>query len=58
VHLAKSYMDYSHGVRMVSKLMIADDQVMRVEEVIRDKDLFGLVAAVHKPNYPIRYPGL
>lgn len=38
------YVDYSHGIRLISQQMIVDGQPRRVDEVLKDKDLSKLLS--------------
>jgi len=38
------YVDYSHGIRLVSQEMIVDGRPMKFSDVLRDKDLSALVS--------------
>ncbi len=41
---ARSYLDYSHGIRLVRKDMIVDGRSMLVEDVLRDPELAPLIS--------------
>jgi hypothetical protein len=66
-HHADDYEDYSHGIRLLSQHMLVDEgDPKTVFEVLRDKELFGLLTAAsifedsgsrHDPDFPLRYPG-
>src|SRR5262249_34437109 len=38
------YVDYSHGIRLVSQEMIVDGQPMKFRDVLRDKELSALIS--------------
>jgi hypothetical protein len=38
------YVDYSHGIRLVSQEMIVDGRPMRFSDVLRDMELSALVS--------------
>ena len=38
------YVDYSHGIRLMSQRMVVDGQPMRVSEVLMNKDLSVLLS--------------
>jgi hypothetical protein len=38
------YVDYSHGIRLVARDMLVDGRPMRVDDVLRDPDLCGLIS--------------
>jgi hypothetical protein len=39
------YVDYSHGIRLVSRRMIVDERERDLAEVLKDKELSGLVSS-------------
>jgi hypothetical protein len=41
---ADSYVDYSHGVRLLSRLVIVDDHFMTVDELLKDRTLCALLS--------------
>jgi len=49
------YVDYSHGIRLVSPVMTVDGQEMQTEEVLRDSELSSLVSD-EGPIRTVRYP--
>lgn len=51
------YVDYSHGIRLVSENMIVDDTPAKLLDVLRDETKFGLVVGVLNKSFPPRYPG-
>ena len=64
-HHPDTYEDYSHGIRLMSRGMLVDGNPKPVVEVLRDKELFGLLTGASifeasentfDPNYPLRYP--
>jgi len=50
---ADGYMDYSHGVRLLSRLVIVDDRFMTVDELLRDEARCALLS----DEGPIQIPG-
>jgi hypothetical protein len=56
-----TYMDYSHGVRLVSQEMIVDGKPMKLADVLKDKELAPLLLKpLHVMDWkfppPARYP--
>jgi len=51
-----SYMDYSHGLRMVSKTVTVDGQPMQLVDLLKDPELCKLVSGEGRISYP-RYEG-
>src|SRR5665213_285052 len=54
VHL-DSWVDYSHGIRLISPVMVVDGQEMQTEAVLRDPELSKLLSD-EGPVRMIRYP--
>lgn len=53
-HIA-TYADYSHGVRLISKLAFVNGDSSQVDEILRDADLSALLSSegkISKPYYP------
>ena len=40
----KDYVDYSHGVRLVSKKVLVDGKVTSIVNILRDPELFGILS--------------
>ena len=38
------YVDYSHGIRLISRRMMVDGRPMQVADVLRDKELSPLLS--------------
>jgi N-acetyl-anhydromuramyl-L-alanine amidase AmpD/outer membrane protein OmpA-like peptidoglycan-associated protein len=55
-HHPNTYMDYSHGIRLVAQTMLVDSTLENIFDVARDKDKFGLVTDFFDPSFPKRYP--
>lgn len=54
-----SYVDYSHGVRLLSPLMTVEGKDIETEKVFTDADLSGFVSSegpVRQPRYPAPFP--
>ncbi len=53
-HIA-TYADYSHGVRLISKLAFINGDSIQVDEILKDSDLSALLSSegpINKPYYP------
>jgi hypothetical protein len=40
----KDYVDYSHGVRLVSKKVLVDGKVTSIVNILRDPELSGILS--------------
>ncbi len=50
-----SYADYSHGVRLISRLAFLNSDSMRIDSLLQDSDLSTLLSdegVIDKPRYP------
>lgn len=53
-HIAR-YVDYSHGVRLISRTVFLNDKPVTVEDILKDPLLAGLLSnegVIDKPYYP------
>jgi hypothetical protein len=55
-HHDNGYEDYSHGVRLVGLMMELDGKAMKVNDVIRIKELAPLLTGFFDPKFPLEYP--
>jgi hypothetical protein len=49
-----TYVDYSHGVRLIARQMLVDGKPMTINDVLKDPNLCGLLSdegVIHKPDY-------
>lgn len=51
------YVDYSHGIRLIGVDTLVNGKSMRVEEILQDADLAGLLSDAGVISVP-RYPGV